>query len=76
MKGGRRSPPFFIAGEVGFRDAADQAGAGFQPTFPNRRRGRPIVAIDHVIVRDLPARAGCYAEYIAVPARAASAAAT
>ena len=53
----RDQAPFRSLESDGFRDAAEQAGAGFQPTFPNRRRGRPIVAIDHVIVRDLPVRA-------------------
>ncbi len=53
----RDQAPFRSLLSDGFLDAADQAGAGFQPTFPNRRRGRPIVAIDHAIVRDLPALA-------------------
>lgn len=49
--------------ELGFADAADEAGAGFQGTFPEgfRARGprevpdwlrRPLVAIDHVLARD------------------------
>lgn len=33
-----------------FADAADQAGAGFMPTFPNGRLPVPVVAIDHVMV--------------------------
>lgn len=53
----RDQAPFRSLESDGFLDAADQAGAGFRPTFPNHRTGRPIVAIDHVIVRDLPARA-------------------
>lgn len=36
----------------GFADAAAQAGAGFVPTYPTDRfGGRPLAAIDHVIVR-------------------------
>ena len=35
----------------GFRDAAEQAGAGFLPTFPaNRRRLPLLITIDHVLV--------------------------
>jgi endonuclease/exonuclease/phosphatase (EEP) superfamily protein YafD len=35
----------------GFRDAAEQAGAGFLPTFPaNRRRVPLLITIDHVLV--------------------------
>ncbi len=37
----------------GFVDAADDAGAGFLPTFPEGRLPFPVVAIDHVMVRDL-----------------------
>jgi endonuclease/exonuclease/phosphatase (EEP) superfamily protein YafD len=43
--------------DLGYVDAADQAGAGFQPTFPNARGPLPLVAIDHVIVRDPHLRA-------------------
>jgi endonuclease/exonuclease/phosphatase (EEP) superfamily protein YafD len=53
----RDQAPFRSLQSDGFLDAADQAGAGFRPTFPNHRNGRTIVAIDHVIARDLPARA-------------------
>jgi endonuclease/exonuclease/phosphatase (EEP) superfamily protein YafD len=53
----RDQAPFRSLQSDGFLDAADQAGAGVQPTFPNHRNGRTIVAIDHVIARDLPARA-------------------
>ncbi len=41
----------------GFLDAADQAGAGFLPTFPVGLLPFPVVAIDHVIVRDAPLHA-------------------
>ncbi|MGC4174108.1 endonuclease/exonuclease/phosphatase family protein [Demequina sp.] len=40
-----------------YADAADQAGAGFQPTFPEGRTPFPLVAIDHVMVRDTDLRA-------------------
>ena len=53
----RDQAPFRDLEADGFRDAADQAGAGFAPTFPNTRRSRPLVAIDHVVARDLPQRA-------------------
>jgi endonuclease/exonuclease/phosphatase (EEP) superfamily protein YafD len=53
----RDQAPFRSLQSDGFLDAADQAGAGVQPTFPNHRNGRTIVAIDHVIARGLPARA-------------------
>ena len=36
---------------LGFRDAVDEAGAGFLPTFPNGRLPMPVVAIDHLIIR-------------------------
>lgn len=37
--------------DVGVRDAAEQAGSGWQPTWPNRDRGPvpPLIAIDHVL---------------------------
>ncbi|WP_156160910.1 endonuclease/exonuclease/phosphatase family protein [Demequina maris] len=37
----------------GFVDAADEAGAGLVPTFPQDRTPPPLVAIDHVVTRDL-----------------------
>jgi endonuclease/exonuclease/phosphatase (EEP) superfamily protein YafD len=39
---------------LGYVDAADQAGAGFVPTFPEGLLPTPVVAIDHVIARDVP----------------------
>ncbi len=39
--------------EDGFVDAVDDAGAGFMPTFPEGRLPFPVVAIDHVMARDL-----------------------
>lgn len=35
---------------LGFADAADQAGAGFLPTFPQGRGPFPFVAIDHALM--------------------------
>lgn len=38
---------------AGLRDAAEQAGSGWQPTWPTRHRKswlRPLVTIDHVLV--------------------------
>jgi endonuclease/exonuclease/phosphatase (EEP) superfamily protein YafD len=40
---------------TGLRDAAEQAGSGWQPTWPTRYRRswlRPVIAIDHVLVSD------------------------
>jgi endonuclease/exonuclease/phosphatase (EEP) superfamily protein YafD len=36
---------------AGYADAADEAGAGFVPTFPVGRSVPPVVAIDHVLMR-------------------------
>jgi len=38
--------------EIGYVDAADQAGSGFAPTFPQGRAPFPLVAIDHVLERN------------------------
>jgi len=53
----RDQAPFRGLESDGFRDAADQAGAGFRPTYPNDDGQHPVVAIDHVVARDLPQRA-------------------
>ena len=42
---------------AGFADAPDAAGAGFAPTFPEGRGVPPLVAIDHVLTRDVDLRA-------------------
>ncbi|PKQ26737.1 MAG: endonuclease [Actinobacteria bacterium HGW-Actinobacteria-4] len=42
---------------LGYVDAANEAGAGFQPTFPQDRFPIALVAIDHVMTRDAPIRA-------------------
>jgi endonuclease/exonuclease/phosphatase (EEP) superfamily protein YafD len=47
----RDQRPFRDIEALGFKDAADQAGSGFVPTFPNGRLPIPVVAIDHVMVR-------------------------
>jgi endonuclease/exonuclease/phosphatase (EEP) superfamily protein YafD len=39
----------------GYRDAAEQAGAGIRPTFPADSRLPPFVAIDHVLTRNCTA---------------------
>ena len=41
---------------LGYADAADRIDAGFQPTFPENRKPFPLVAIDHVLTRDVPLR--------------------
>jgi endonuclease/exonuclease/phosphatase (EEP) superfamily protein YafD len=38
----------------GFRDAADQAGAGYTRTYPANRSFPPLIAIDHVLTRGGP----------------------
>jgi endonuclease/exonuclease/phosphatase (EEP) superfamily protein YafD len=35
----------------GYRDAAEQAGAGYLPTYPTDRWWGPIIGIDHVLTR-------------------------
>ncbi len=60
----RDQAPFRDLESDGFRDAADQAGAGIVSTFPTNRGARPVVAIDHVVARDMAQRA---TGWIAVP---------
>ncbi len=50
----RDHPGFRRLESLGYADAADQAGAGFIPTFPEGSLPIPVVAIDHVIARDVP----------------------
>jgi endonuclease/exonuclease/phosphatase (EEP) superfamily protein YafD len=41
--------------DAGYRDAAEQAGAGLARTYPNRA-GRPaILGIDHILLHDCAA---------------------
>ena len=35
----------------GYRDAVEQAGAGFAPTFPSDIWYPPVITIDHVVIR-------------------------
>lgn len=41
----------------GYRDAVDQTGAGFGPTFPSRSWHPPVITIDHVLTRQAAASA-------------------
>ncbi|WP_235848184.1 endonuclease/exonuclease/phosphatase family protein [Mycolicibacterium holsaticum] len=39
----------------GYRDAVDQTGAGFAPTFPSNKWFPPALVIDHVLIRNAAA---------------------
>ena len=39
----------------GYRDAVEQTGAGFAPTFPSRPWHPPLITIDHVLTRQAAA---------------------
>jgi endonuclease/exonuclease/phosphatase (EEP) superfamily protein YafD len=39
----------------GYRDAAEQSGAGIEPTFPANARVPPFIAIDHILTRNCTA---------------------
>lgn len=43
--------PFRALLSGGYRDAAEQSGAGRQPTFPANRRIPAVLGIDHVVTR-------------------------
>ncbi len=47
--------PFRALLRNGYRDAAEQSGAGFKPTFPASWRLPPFMAIDHVLTRNCTA---------------------
>jgi endonuclease/exonuclease/phosphatase (EEP) superfamily protein YafD len=47
--------PFRALLRNGYRDAAEQSGAGIKPTFPAGSRLPPFVAIDHVLTRNCTA---------------------
>jgi endonuclease/exonuclease/phosphatase (EEP) superfamily protein YafD len=47
--------PFRALLRNGYRDAAEQSGAGFKPTFPANSRLPPYIAIDHVLTRNCTA---------------------
>lgn len=42
-------------GNAGFRDAAEQAGAGRVLTYPSNRRFPPLIGIDHILTRNATA---------------------
>jgi endonuclease/exonuclease/phosphatase (EEP) superfamily protein YafD len=39
----------------GYRDAVEQTGAGWSPTFPSRSSHPPLITIDHVLTRNAAA---------------------
>jgi endonuclease/exonuclease/phosphatase (EEP) superfamily protein YafD len=47
--------PFRALLRNGYRDAAEQSGAGIKPTFPADSRLPPFVAIDHILTRNCTA---------------------
>ncbi len=47
--------PFRALLRDGYRDAAEQSGAGIKPTFPADTRLPPLVAIDHILTRNCTA---------------------
>jgi endonuclease/exonuclease/phosphatase (EEP) superfamily protein YafD len=47
--------PFRALLHDGYRDAAEQSGAGIKPTFPADTRLPPFLAIDHILTRDCAA---------------------
>jgi endonuclease/exonuclease/phosphatase (EEP) superfamily protein YafD len=47
--------PFRRLLDEGYRDAAEQAGAGLTRTYPNRRWRPPMIGIDHVLVHNCDA---------------------
>jgi endonuclease/exonuclease/phosphatase (EEP) superfamily protein YafD len=49
--------PFRQLLDAGYRDAAEQAGAGLTRSFPSQSWTGPVVGIDHVLVRNATATA-------------------
>ena len=47
--------PFRALLRNGYRDAAEQSGAGIKPTFPANWRLPPFIAIDHILTRSCTA---------------------
>jgi endonuclease/exonuclease/phosphatase (EEP) superfamily protein YafD len=47
--------PFRALLRDGYRDAAEQSGAGIKPTFPANWRLPPFIAIDHILTRNCTA---------------------
>ena len=39
----------------GYRDAVEQTGSGFPPTFPSRTWHPPLLTIDHILTRNAAA---------------------
>jgi endonuclease/exonuclease/phosphatase (EEP) superfamily protein YafD len=39
----------------GYRDAVEQLGAGFAPTFPSNRWHPPLITIDHILTHNAAA---------------------
>jgi endonuclease/exonuclease/phosphatase (EEP) superfamily protein YafD len=56
--------PFRRLLDEGYRDAAEQAGAGLTRSFPSRPWRGPVFGIDHVLVRNCTATA---AQTVPVP---------
>ena len=56
--------PFRHLLDEGYRDAAEQAGAGLTRSFPSRQWYGPVFGIDHVLVRNCSAKG---AKTVAVP---------
>lgn len=56
--------PFRRLLDEGYRDAAEQAGAGLTLSYPSRPWRRPVVGIDHVLVRNASAAA---AQTVTIP---------
>jgi endonuclease/exonuclease/phosphatase (EEP) superfamily protein YafD len=51
--------PFRALLRNGYRDAAEQSGAGIKPTFPAASRLPPFLAIDHILTRNCTATSLC-----------------
>lgn len=51
---------------LGYVDAADRIDAGFRPTFPENRELFPLVAIDHVMTRDVALRPATF-DLVTIP---------
>ncbi|MCH9700998.1 MAG: endonuclease/exonuclease/phosphatase family protein [Actinomycetia bacterium] len=44
-----------LLADGGYRDAVEQTGAGFAPTYPSDRWYPPVITIDHVLIRNAAA---------------------
>jgi endonuclease/exonuclease/phosphatase (EEP) superfamily protein YafD len=47
--------PFRALLRNGYRDGAEQSGAGFKPTYPGNSRLPPLIVIDHVLTHNCTA---------------------